>query len=862
MKSFRRLGIIIITLAVLLFSSACNNVKKFHVSFDTVGGLPTIETQIVKEGELAIEPSITPEKADFNFQFWSLDGEEFLFTTPIVKDIKLVATWQNLTESQIQADIEVVKNNLLAETYLLNMPRWGSIHRSSIVWKLESPDVMPSGIILPPKKGEGEKNISITASFTLNDITVDESFIITVPPLDDVVLENEKTLSFRNLTTEYTVENKDITLLYEKDGSVPYVKVRDFFDLLKGFIDPSVEIDFTTEAGKLVISYQYYDEEEDHTYDLINTIDTVNNTITTNDPGFYWAYVYSTETNYGRHIFYDRNHADKSEIEGSDVIYELSNYNLQAVLHEGDVYLPYFLANQLYAGSSYYNVYYNNDELLGIYSLPSKGTTEYRTIRRSSANNTKIPIDTVLHNYDMFAFNLDYFYGLKDYFDIDTYYNILEMNQANLLTNDAEKLDSAISKVLLQDIDEPHTSYGYPSYYNQRTWDGPPTNSLEVYGPRFQAWYYKGFLDVNDAIEAKWGRVELEPNQWAAGSKSRPKYWFLDDTHAVLILDGFVTADIEESSLYDQTMLEKQTEINDITPLMPQINEGNKFFYYKNSTRTSMKVELLVKGVTPSYVETYAQNLVDLGYERITATEETQEDKAHGYFKKTIDDTDYMLQVKYDPYYELFYVGIMDQAPANVEAPWPFTANIEELVFSDSAVYMEMTLEKIMSEKPGVTSITLDVTWNTGGNVGALYRVLGFITDQPFRVSSIDGSTKGASSSFVYIDGVPKYNHLTWSLLTSPLTFSAGNQLATIFKENKLGIIMGLTSGGGASSITPVLLPNGTAFTMSSNNISAFRRGDTEYTYEPNELGVEPDHVIDIRKIYDVETLLDILTKP
>ena len=222
-----------------------------------------------------------------------------------------------------------------------------------------------------------------------------------------------------------------------------------------------------------------------------------------------------------------------------------------------------------------------------------------------------------------------------------------------------------------------------------------------------------------------------------------------------------------------------------------------------------------------------------------------------------------MVQIDYDADLGLFYIGIMDKAPTLYSGAWPFIVNIMDMVISDSAVYMEMMLDQITAQYPLLENIILDLSWNTGGNVGALYRIVGFITDQPFRVSGIDGDTGGVSSYYVYIDGVPNYSHLNWSLLITPVTFSAANSMATIFMENDLGPIIGKQSGGGACSITPVLLPNGTAFTMSSNNINAYRIGtgtpEDPYEFIHNEFGIAPDYPIDITKIYDATTLLGII---
>jgi C-terminal processing protease CtpA/Prc len=87
--------------------------------------------------------------------------------------------------------------------------------------------------------------------------------------------------------------------------------------------------------------------------------------------------------------------------------------------------------------------------------------------------------------------------------------------------------------------------------------------------------------------------------------------------------------------------------------------------------------------------------------------------------------------------------------------------------------------------------------------------------------------------------------------------------MSTIFKENSLGVIIGTKSGGGASSITPILLPNGSAFTMSSNSINAYttETGDPEnpFDFHSNEFGIEPDVYLSLADIYDSDQLLFIL---
>ena len=604
--------------------------------------------------------------------------------------------------------------------------------------------------------------------------------------------------------------------------------------------------------------YIYYDEDEDESYDLELVIDADANTISTNDPGFYWAYIYSTETNFGRHIEYDYDNPNAHYYEGSDVIYDLSKYNLDIVVYEGEIVVPYYTVNQLFAGSSYYNVYYNNQKLFGIYATPADDSDEYRNMKTSNMNGQDFPHDLAIHNFNVLAFNLDYFYGLKDLLDIDSFYELLYPLGSRLLSSDPEAFELALRELLLKEIDEPHTSYGYPGYFNDVSYEGPAVNTLSVYGSRFQNWYYDGYIDVDDAIGAKWG--ESSDGSWNAYSGLRPDYWFLDDakTSVVITLNGFRTSDIEESAAFDHAIVSEMLRTENVN-LLPSIVGSTKIFYYNQSEEDDRQVSMLVKGLDEAYVATYGAALETAGFTKVVEDTVNQA-KKDGYYSITVGDVSYMVQLSYDTENSLFYVGIANQLPATFTADWPFEIDIEAMIEGDSAVYLELVMDQVTAEAPNLVNAMLDLTWNTGGNVGALYRIVGFITDEPFMTARISGNTGGASSSFVQINGVPVYKDLNWALLTSPLTFSAANSLATIFQMNDLGTIIGLTSGGGASSITPILLPSGTSFTMSSNSVGAIRTGsgtdEDPYVYENNEFGITPDIVIEITQIYNEEILL------
>ncbi len=189
--------------------------------------------------------------------------------------------------------------------------------------------------------------------------------------------------------------------------------------------------------------------------------------------------------------------------------------------------------------------------------------------------------------------------------------------------------------------------------------------------------------------------------------------------------------------------------------LLPNIDGSTKIFYYNQSDNDDRQVSMLVKGLDANYVSAYGAALETAGFAKVVE-ETVNQAKKDGYYSITVGDVSYMVQLSFDEENALFYVGIANQLPTSYTSDWPFEVDIEAMIEGDSAVYLEMVMDQVTAEAPNLVNAMLDLTWNTGGNVGALYRVVGFITSQPFMTARISGNTGGASS-VMYILMVYQY---------------------------------------------------------------------------------------------------------
>ena len=88
-----------LTLTAQWDGSGTTPVNSHTVSFDVAkaGAYPTPMTQNVNAGEKAVEPTVVPKLEGWVFQGWYLDGQKYMFTETVDKNITLTAKWARET---------------------------------------------------------------------------------------------------------------------------------------------------------------------------------------------------------------------------------------------------------------------------------------------------------------------------------------------------------------------------------------------------------------------------------------------------------------------------------------------------------------------------------------------------------------------------------------------------------------------------------------------------------------------------------------------------------------------------------------------------------------------------------------------
>jgi hypothetical protein len=415
----------------------------------------------------------------------------------------------------------------------INMPAFGS-NGTYFYWSSSNPRFISNrGFIINPPVGSEPVVVTLTVRAVNGSYVTTKDFEVTVQPSAAVSVTSKRSVDFEGTSEEYVVANQTgIDLYFVNNGNVPYIDAQTFVNMIDGALDSTI-ISFTpvgTDGLRIEYSVEYEDFDGSMvTADYWAYIDFTLNTFTVNNFDFFSSYVASTESDYGEGL----NYIDADYVDGEEVTIPLGDYNFDIVTYSDNgvtkYLMPLAVTNLLFAGNVYYDVYYNGDKLWGIDTFGISGGDEadlalQDEIRTSSFNSLVAPKDIRWATFHFLALALDYFYGLKEDKQVESFYDILVGYAPSIIDGSDYVLYRTIFDIAYK-LDDLHTSHVFPGYYE------PPYGiglSISDLSPGSTA-FYNGLWAVQDLLEAKWGSLD-----------DIPEFSLIDDDKiAIIHLQGF-----------------------------------------------------------------------------------------------------------------------------------------------------------------------------------------------------------------------------------------------------------------------------------------------------------------------------------
>ncbi len=187
--------------------------------------------------------------------------------------------------------------------------------------------------------------------------------------------------------------------------------------------------------------------------------------------------------------------------------------------------------------------------------------------------------------------------------------------------------------------------------------------------------------------------------------------------------------------------------------------------------------------------------------------------------------------------------------------------NVKETAKDYDSYYFMLDCMKKIEAHGGIRNVMLDLSTSPGGNIAAMFRVLGFLTNQDLTFTQLNtiGNLAATASmrcdtnlngSFTDNDAYIDYN---WGVLTSNATYSAANLFAATIKKQSICKLYGEKTGGGMCAVTPIVLGDCSTVYISGN--LAFVSKNENNTFKFLEAGVEVDTEVSRNNFYNFEEI-------
>ncbi|MDT8336923.1 MAG: S41 family peptidase [Candidatus Izemoplasmatales bacterium] len=436
----------------------------------------------------------------------------------IVTESFIVIVTEHVLTSQELALLDIDRINLDSNNLVL--PRLGE-NNTKFYWSSNNTRVVTNnGFVFRPPVGSDSVTVTLTLTAVNLDYETTQDFDLIIEPYSEVSVTEKIQLPFEGTSEEYVVQSdSEVDIFYVDNGTVPYIDVETFITLLDGAIDTSLinysypkedvlRIDYSVEYldfdGVTLITESYYAE-----------IDFSANTFKVSNYDFFSGYIASTESDYGEGL----NYVGADYVDGQEVVIPLGFYNFDLVVYNDgveDYYLmPLHVANRLFAGDIYYDVYYNGDKLWGIDTFVIASGDDplnlVDLVRTSSLNLEVAETDLKLATFNFFAFTMDYFYGLKPDKGYETYYDeIYELAELMVMGSDRNMYTMIFD--LAYQLNDLHSWHQFSGYYEKPAYTDSLTPTRDDLGVSVLKFY-----SILDSIEAelieKYGIADY-PNEY------------------------------------------------------------------------------------------------------------------------------------------------------------------------------------------------------------------------------------------------------------------------------------------------------------------------------------------------------------
>ena len=261
----------------------------------------------------------------------------------------------------------------------------------------------------------------------------------------------KKNVELVNLSNDYDIKDTNVDIYFYENGNVPLIDISTYYNMLEGFYDNSTRnVSKNTYFNKLYIS--------DKSLSLRRVIfDWYHNTVTFKNTLNVCSIHENSNIDFSS--YYDLELV--KSINTLDIEYFLGDYNIDILFYNDLVLMPITFIN--FMNNTYYNVTYNGDKLYGFYY-----GDDFSVVKNNNTF-TELKEDVKVETKNELLFLLNEKYGLKEYANVEDYYEYIGEDMWNDFVNgNSDTRDDFYFEVIDNMLNDPHSTVSVRdfSYYS------------------------------------------------------------------------------------------------------------------------------------------------------------------------------------------------------------------------------------------------------------------------------------------------------------------------------------------------------------------------------------------------------------
>lgn len=289
-------------------------------------------------------------------------------------------------------------------------------------------------------------------------------FALTGCSIDKTPVE-VKSLPFKNYNEYYDVKAQSLDTYYVDGSLVPYVSLENYIKTMDGLLDSSK---YACRANALFKEYVVKTSVSNNNISIIFDYGS-DKILTITDNAFSNLIDIKSTIDYSFNLKYQ----DEEVYPGKSIILDLAKYGFDMRYINGNLLIPFQIANGLFGGLNYNSTYYTGTSYYNFYFSDRYSdtiTTEEKNAMKSSVSATLDNEELRKSNYNYLCFYMDYFYGLKELKKFESFDSYISSDIKNLLlSSNPNEYTKGYAKIV-QLLNEAHTSiHSYAYEYNGPT---------------------------------------------------------------------------------------------------------------------------------------------------------------------------------------------------------------------------------------------------------------------------------------------------------------------------------------------------------------------------------------------------------